>query len=63
MLDAGYPDYNRFLTFRDPACGSDFLSRMGTVIMSQRGGGVAHSRPWRGLWPAATPPPAPNCPW
>ena len=29
MLDAGYPDFDRFLTFRDPACGSDFLSRMG----------------------------------
>ncbi len=30
MFEAGYPNFERFLTFRDPACGSDFLTRMST---------------------------------
>ncbi|CAN5605903.1 FAD-binding oxidoreductase [soil metagenome] len=30
MFEAGYPQFERFLTFRDPACGSDFLTRMST---------------------------------
>ena len=28
MLDQGFPRFDRFLGFRDPACGSDFLTRM-----------------------------------
>jgi L-gulonolactone oxidase len=28
MLDLGYPGFETFLTHRDPACGSDFLTRM-----------------------------------
>jgi FAD/FMN-containing dehydrogenase len=28
MLDLGFPQFDRFLGFRDPACGSDFLTRM-----------------------------------
>ncbi len=29
MLDFGFPQFERFLALRDPACGSDFLERMG----------------------------------
>lgn len=29
MLDLGYPAFERLLRARDPACGSDFLARMG----------------------------------
>ena len=28
MLEMGYPHLERFLSMRDPACGSDFLKRM-----------------------------------
>lgn len=28
MLDLGFPEFERFLHHRDPACGSDFLTRM-----------------------------------
>jgi FAD/FMN-containing dehydrogenase len=31
MLDIGYPGFERFLKLRDPACGSDFLRRMGVI--------------------------------